>query len=356
MSPTSFLDDRAAMEGLDSQHSLLTIEQLGSQVQQIWDLAQSVKFSSQAPIKKVVVAGMGGSVLGTHVIQTLFADQLNVPITIAPDYTVPAYVDAETLVIGASYSGNTEETLAAVQDAHAKGAQLAGITTGGKLETFLKEKGAPVLVFEPTFNPSQIAKMGLGYSIFGQMALLAAAGIIKVTQQDMEDVLEAIASAHLQMSAQIPQQNNLAKVLAFQMTGRIPVVTTAEHLEGMAHVFANQLNENSKTFAEYRVIPELNHHLMEGLKFPPSNSSDLLFVILDSKLYNPRNRRRIEVFEEVLEQHDIEFVRHTLSGKTKIAQNFELLVMAAYASFYLAMIHNENPTPIPVVDWFKSQL
>src|SRR5258708_37178759 len=110
------------------------------------------------------------------------------------------------------------------------------------------------------------------------------------------------------------------------MHGRIPIVTVAEHLEGVGHVFANQLNENAKNFAEFRIIPELNHHLMEGLQFPDSNALNLLFVMIHSDLYLSSNQRRFELTEQVIEKNKIEFREYTLESKTKIEQVFEMLL------------------------------
>lgn len=351
------LDSREEISKIDINNALGSIEQLGSQVQQIWQDAQSLHFDdSYRNVKNVVVAGMGGSILGTHVIQTVFKEELKIPVMIVPDYEMPSFVNQDTLVIASSYSGTTEETLSAVADAQKKGAKIAGITSGGKLAEFLKAGNYPALVFATTFNPCNSPRMALGYSIFGQIALFAQAGLLKVTETEYSAVLKTIADAHVKMNVDVAQAQNMAKLLAFELHGRVPVVTVAEHLEGVAHVCANQLNENAKTFSEYRVIPELNHHLMEGLQFPESNRDNLLFVTVQSDLYVKGNQRRLQLTEQVLEQNHIEYRQFQLTSSTKLEQAFELLVLGSYASFYLAILHNQNPTPNPWVDWFKSEL
>jgi glucose/mannose-6-phosphate isomerase len=357
MTDTPILDNRDEIKKVDTDNALGSIEETGSQVSQVWEQVKSIELDdSYFQVEKVVVAGMGGSVLGTDVIQSLFKDQLQVPVLVAPDYQVPAFVDEKTLVIASSYSGNTEETLSATNDAHAKGAKMLGITTGGKIAEFFKKNNLPALIYDPKHNPSQCARMGLGYSIFGQIALFAKAKLISFSENDYQNVLQAIADAHLKFGQQIVQDKNPAKVLAFTLSQKIPVITVSEHLEGVAHVFANQLNENAKNFAEYRVVPELNHHLMEGLKFPKQNDNTLLFVSVQSDLYHSSNKLRMTLTEEVFEKNNQEFVTHKLSGETKIAQAFELITMGAYTAFYLAMLNNENPIPNPYVDWFKDEL
>lgn len=357
MSTNSLLDSKTEIAKIDVENVIGSIEMLGSQVQHIWELAQALKFDpSYREVTNVVVAGMGGSILGTHIIQTLFKDELQVPITIAPDYTVPHFVNSKTLVIASSYSGTTEETIAAVKDAHAKGALIAGITSGGPLAEYLQANNFSALIFTPTYNPCNSPRMALGYSIFGQMALFAQAGLLKVTQAEYEEVLETIAHSHLLMSVAVPQSENLAKLLAFEFIDRIPVITASEHLEGVAHVFANQLNENSKTFAEYRVIPEINHHLMEGLQFPAATDGVLYFLTIQSELYGKSNQKRMSLTEQVLEENHIEFKNYTLQSTSRLAQVFEFLLLSSYTSFYLAMLHGQNPRPNPWVDWFKAEL
>jgi len=351
------LDNREQIVAIDTHNALGSIEMLASQVQQIWELSQQLQFATHyQDVANVVVAGMGGSILGTHVIQTVFKDELKVPVLIVPDYEMPSFVNEKTLVIASSYSGTTEETLAAVKDAHAKGAKIAGITSGGPLAEFLREHNFPAIIFEPTFNPCNSPRMALGYSVFGQIALFAQAGLLKVEAAEYQAVIQTIADLHLELSVAIPHEKNAAKLLAYEFYDRIPVITVAEHLEGVGHVFANQINENAKTYSEYRVIPEINHHLMEGLQFPKATEESLLYFTVHSDLYLLSNQKRFNLTEQVLEKNHIEFRRYSLTKPTKLEQAFEFLLMGTYTSFYLALLNNQNPTPNPWVDWFKGEL
>ena len=357
MNDTHQFDFNQAIEKLDKSNTIGSIEQLGDQIQHIWKLAQEVHFDdSYKNIDKVVVAGMGGSALGTHVIQTVFKDELKVPVIICSDYNLPNYVDEKTLVVASSYSGNTEETISAVKDGIDKGAKITGITSGGKLALLLKEKNYPALIFEAKYNPSNSPRMALGYSIFGQMSLFSQIGLLSISKNDYEQVLKTIADLQMSLSRHVEQEKNPAKLLAFNFIDHLPVITAAEHLEGAAHIFANQINENSKTYSEFRVIPELNHHLMEGLQFPKSNNTNLLFFIIHSDLYLPSNQKRMDLTEQVLDKNDISYLNHKFTAPTKITQAFELILFGSYTNYYLAILNNQDPTPIPWVDWFKKQL
>lgn len=357
MTNTHNFDFNQAIIELDTEKAIKSIEQLGSQIQQIWELSQAVKFNdSYQEIDKVVVSGMGGSIIGTHVIQTVFKDELRVPIIALSDYSLPEYVNAKTLFIASSYSGNTEETLSSVLDAQKKKAKIAGICSGAKLGEFLTKNNYPALIFQPKYNPNQSPRMGLGYSIFGQTALLSKLGVLSVSEENYKEVMNVVANAQLKLSRHVETEENQAKLLAYNLVNRIPIITATEHLEGVAHVFANQIHENAKNFAEFRVIPEINHHLMEGLQFPKSNDGNLIFLTIGSSLYLENNQKRINLTEQVIKKHQIEVINHKLQSKTKLTQAFELLILASYTSYYLALLNNQNPTPNPWVDWFKDQL
>ncbi|MEP7167489.1 MAG: SIS domain-containing protein [Candidatus Woesebacteria bacterium] len=354
---STILDSRDEMGKLDINSGLRSIEQLGSQIRQAWEETRTISFpDTYKNVRNVVVAGMGGSAYGTHVIQTLFKDELKVPVFSIPDYTLPAWVNHETLVVLSSYSGNTEETLAAGLDAQKKGALITGLASGGKLAEFLKTNSYPGYIYTPTFNPCNVPRYALGYSVFGQMALLERTGILPLSQSDYEEVLKAVADVQLTMSADIAQEKNLAKILAFETIEKLPIIVVAEHLEGAGHVVANAFNETAKVYSEYRVIPEMNHHLMEGLAFPKSNDLNLLFLTVSSDLYGRSNAKRVELTEEVIEKNTCEYKRLMLRSKTKIGQVFELLAIGAYTTFYLAMLNGQNPTPNLWVDWFKDEL
>jgi glucose/mannose-6-phosphate isomerase len=130
----------------------------------------------------------------------------------------------------------------------------------------------------------------------------------------------------------------------------------AEFLEGALHVASNQFNENAKIFADYKIIPEINHHLLEGLDFPKSNPLNHFFIFFQSKLYHPRNQKRLSLTKELLEKKGIDGTMVNLESENKITQVFELITLTSFANLYLAFLENIDPCPIKSVDWFKAQL
>ncbi|PWU23685.1 hypothetical protein C5B42_02125 [Candidatus Cerribacteria bacterium 'Amazon FNV 2010 28 9'] len=353
----TILDSREELAKIDTKNGLGSIEQLGSQIKQVWEATRSLQFpDSYRQVTSVVVAGMGGSAYGTHVIATLFADELTVPVFSIPDYTLPHWVNEHTLVLLSSYSGSTEETLSAAEDAKKKGAHMCGLTSGGKLGEWLKSNNYPAYIFTPTFNQCNTPRYALGYSVFGQMAVLERAGILKIDEGMYQALLADIAQIQLEVSVSVSREKNASKLLAYDCLDRLPIVVVAQHLEGAGHVVANAFNETAKTYSEYRVVPELNHHLMEGLQFPKINERDLFFIFADSKLYSPSIQKRMQLTKQVIEKNNCEYMSIDIASNSKLGQVFELLLKGTYAAFYLAFLNNVDPVPNPWVDWFKQSM
>ena len=140
------------------------------------------------------------------------------------------------------------------------------------------------------------------------------------------------------------------------MKGCIPILVSAEHLTGNMHVMSNQINENSKNFAAYFFVPELNHHLLEGIGFPKTNSKQIRFIFVESDLFTEKTKVRIKVTKEVLKKNKIRYLEYKCLGRKALLQNFEVLSFGSYLSYFFALTNNLNPSPIPFVDFFKDRL
>ena len=347
------LDNLRVISKLDSQNMLGSIERLGRQAQEVW--TQGAKFFlpvSYKKVKKVIVAGMGGSAIGAQVVKAVFAKELKASLEVINSYYLPAYTDKETLVICSSYSGSTEEVLSAAVEAKNRGAKVAVICAGGKLGAWAKNNKIPALIFTTKNNPCRSPRMGLGYSVFGQLLILNKAGLIKLSEIKQSI---AVINKYIKVFGLLVK-NNPAKKIAHEIFGRSVWYVASEHLAGNAHAAANQMNENAKRFAGFFLIPELNHHLMEGMMHPASNKKDLAIVMIASKLYDARVQKRYTVTAEILRRNKIKFTSYLAKEKNRLAQACEVLVLGAYISFYSAMLERIDPTAIPFVDYFKKQL
>jgi len=349
------LDNQSKIVQLDSKNMRGSIESLGKQIESVWKEAEQIKLPvSYKKVKNIVVLGMGGSALGSHVIQTLFRTNIKVPLEIIGHYHVPATVTRDTLVITSSYSGTTEEILSSAKEALKKKAKIIVLSSGGDLAVWAKKNKLPALVFSTDNNPCGSPRMGQGYMIFGQVALFSRLGLIP--KINLKKILETISRQQLAFGLTVPTEKNQAKQFAQKLLGTSVWYVASEHLSGNAHVAANQLNENAKRFGGYFIVPEMNHHLLEGMLFPESNKNNLAFVLLESSLYDKRVQKRYEITRSILEKNSITQVSYMCLEKDLILQACELLVFTAYTSFYSAMLQGIDPTAIPFVDFFKEQL
>lgn len=353
---TTILDSREAIAQLDKSNMLGSVEALYKQLTQAWEETQALSFTPKTEIREVVLAGMGGSALGADVIKTLYKHELKVPFDVVRDYTLPGYVSEDTLVILASYSGTTEEIVACAQDAINRKAQVMVIAAGGTLIELAKEHGWTHYQINPTHNPSNQPRMAIGYAVFGTICLLSKAGILSLTKEEVDAVAATIKATVDAGDVEVPQDTNTTKLLAYSMFDKRPIYVVAEFLEGAGHVICNQTNENAKAYADYKVIPELNHHLMEGLRFPHSNKDTHIFVFINSPLYNPRNQARMRLTQQIVEDNGIETMMLDLKSATKLEQVFETIALVGFAGFYLSMLEGIDPSPIPFVDKFKDEL
>lgn len=353
------LDDIKYIKKLDRADMLGSIELLGRQVAAAFDETKKLRLPADcnpAAINKVVINGMGGSGLGAHVLKSLYAHELKIPVEIVHDYHLPSCVDKNTLVILNSYSGSTEEILASLLDAKKRGAKILVMATGGKLGALARQGELPGYIYSPRFNPSNQPRMGIGYAVMGLLGLFKKCSLIKIGDKQVNSLLKFLREADKNFCVSLQTPENIAKQAADHLMNREPVVITAEFLAGNAHIFSNQLNENAKTFASYYILPELNHHLLEGLTFPKNNSKNLFFVFLSSSLFAHKNQERLKITEAVLKRNKIEFLNYRLSSAAPLEQSFEALLFSSYVSFYLAILYGVNPADIPWVDYFKAQL
>jgi len=306
--------------------------------------------------KQILLCGMGGSALGAHVIQRWYEQELQVPFLICRDYNLPGWVGPETLVILSSYSGSTVETLSAAEQAIARKSMLMGITAGGQLGQMLDIEGAPWYRVEPTHNPCGQPRMALGYALFGLLGLLCNADLLPDERSDIRREIALFARGADQFD---PMVNDDWVLHHSSLVGKSIVIVGSEHLEGNAHIMANQINENAKAQATWHNLPEVNHHLLEGLLNPPALRDQTVFILLQSGLYGPANRARYEVMFSIL--LSMKIMPHTWGdlkphGGSKVSDIIYTLAQGSWLSFILSQAYRVDPSPIPYVDKFKREL
>ncbi len=297
-------------------------------------------------VDNIVVSGMGGSALGGRIIDALSRRILKVPLSISTQYNLPNFVNSKSLVIISSYSGDTQETVESFHEAKAKNAQIFVIATGGQLAKLAAEFNVPIYLVDPIHNPSGQPRLGLGYSVMSMLAVLNRCGHIRIPHSI--DTLPSYLKEH--------QDESRFEAVAQKLSGKIPILISGEHLVGSSHAIKNMFNENSKTFCASFDLPEANHHLLEGLQFPKTNTDNLVAVFVGSPYYNPELGKTILATKSVFEKNHIPVVNLEFDSPNPLTESLEYLQAGAFISYFLASLNGVDPGPIPYVHWYKDQI
>ncbi len=350
------LDDSKIYKRYDKDDIAFGIERLSEQVRIAWQQTRRIQVpKSYRNVENIVLAGMGGSALGIHIIVNALSDAIKKPVIVTRDYRLPGFVNSKTLVILSSFSGSTEEPLYAGREAKKRKAKMMVIATGSKLAAFGRREKLPMYQFEPGDLAKQ-PRLGVGFTLAGTLGLLQRAAMAKVAKKDIEAFAQAMSEVVDTCAMDVATKRNPAKTVATEMQGRPMMIIASEHLVGNAHVMRNQICETAKQYVEYHKIPKLNHYLMEGLTYPKGLVKQFGVLMLKSGLYHKRNQKRYDITAELFEKLGSKVVEYDAGGGSKFAEAGELLQFSTFLSYYLAMLNRVNPIGIPYVDWFKEEL
>lgn len=341
------LDDLKYIHQKDAADALGIASRQSSQLLHELDLP-SKEFSQ---ITTVVYAAMGGSALAALLAKTWPA--LDMPFEIVRDYDLPTYVGPNTLVIAASYSGNTEETLSALEQAEAKNAQIAVIAGGGKLAEKAEQENYLLARLPKTEQP----RYAVLANFKALLAILSRAGLLDESKVDAEIKKAASFLEHAVKSwtAEIPTKDNPAKQLAQELIGKSVVVYAGPKLFPAAYKWKISFNENAKQIAWCNQIPEFNHNEFIGWSQQPVEKP---YAVIDlrSSLEHPRTQKRFEVTERLLSgKRPTPFIVQAEGGDV-LEQLLWTVAYGDFVSLYLALLNDLNPAPVELVEKFKKEL
>jgi glucose/mannose-6-phosphate isomerase len=346
------LDDLNVIKEIDSEKMIQHINDLPAQLASAWELGLNLPLPDFGDFNHVVIAGMGGSAIGGDLVRAYAQRFSHIPVTVLRDYDLPDWTN--TLVICSSHSGNTEETLSIFEQAVAAGLPTMAICTGGKLAEKAREAGAALWTFEDDFQP----RAAVGFSFGLLLAALTRLGMFPL-QETAGDIAAAVKAMKTQMEdlqPEVPAPHNPAKRLAGQFVNRWITIFGSGFLAPVARRWKTQINELSKAQAAFEFIPEATHNTLQGAYYPEVNVNHSLTFFITSKHNHRRNRLREEYTRKtfMLEAFSTDFFR--TRGKSVMEDMWTALHMGDYISFYLAIIYQVDPTPVPMLAELKNQL
>ena len=327
---------------------------LGIVAKQAELLKQSFTIQGQADfgaVYNIVYAGMGGSALAALLMHTW--PVLPEPFEVVRDYTLPAYVDGDTLCIISSYSGNTEETLSALAEAEAKGAQIAIIASGGKLEEIALAKQYPFIKLPWVEQPR--------YSVLANykasLVILENAGVLKgeAIYPELNRAADFIDASIAAWLPTVPTASNPAKQLAQELLGKSVVVYGGPHQYPAAYKWKISVNENAKQVAWVGQLPEFNHNEFLGWSEQPIEKPYAV-VDLRSDQEHPRVQKRFTVSARMLSGRRPEPLVVEAQGETVLEHLLWTLAYGDFVTIYLGILNGLDPAPVELVEKFKKAL
>jgi glucose/mannose-6-phosphate isomerase len=345
------LNDVDHMKSLDPENMIEHINGLPDQLATAWKLGSQLDLPKWDGIKQVVVAGMGGSAIGSDLLAAYAEPQLRAAWITHRDYELPAWARGnETLIICSSHSGNTEETLSAYAAAKAAGCRILAISTGGKLSDLAKKD--TLWNFDHKGQP----RTAVGYSFGLLLAVAARLNLIADPSAELEDAVVAMKDQQASLPPDVRDTSNSSKRMAGQFMGRWITIYGAGLMAPVARRWKTQINENAKVAASFELIPEADHNALQGVMQPESQFNATMAIFLRAAHNDPRNEQRSELTRMAVMLQGQNTDTITALGETRLANMWTALHYGDYSSYYLAMAYAIDPTPVPMLAELKDKM
>jgi glucose/mannose-6-phosphate isomerase len=298
----------------------------------------------------LVVAGMGGSAIGGALARAALGDHASRPIFVTRAYGIPTWTTPDTMVLCASYSGETEETLACYESAGALGAKRTVVTTGGRLAEMARADGVPVIPLPAGFQP----RAAVAYMIVAALEVAALCGAGPRLTSEID-----VAASHLeQLVAEWgpdAAEDSLAKEVARGLFGTTPVIAGAGLTNPIAYRWKTQINENAKQPCFSHELPELDHNELAGWE-GAHEVGRFSAVFLDDSDAHPRVKQRMDLTEQMIAGNAVASFRLETRGQTAIERVLSLVLLGDLVSIYLATLRGVDPGPVKALDELKAAL
>jgi len=329
------------------------IRNFPDQAREAVEIAASARVRIRAQgVRSIVLSGLGGSAIGGDLLRSYLSKELRVPFLVNRNYSLPAFVGRDTLVLLSSYSGNTEETIAAHREALRRKAKLLCITSNGTTERLARGHRSTCITVPGGLPP----RAALAYSFFPLLIALGRMGFVPDKSREIGETLSLLAEKSREYSALEPGTHR-ALQLASRLRGRIGIIySSTEHFDAVGTRWRGQMAENAKTLMFGHVLPEMNHNEIVGWKVLKEQMREMEVLFLRDKGDHRRVKMRMEITRSLLASQTPRISEIWSEGSSLLARIFSLVYLGDWVSYYLSILHQEDPTPVTAIDTLKSRL
>lgn len=350
------LDDLNELARLDSEDVLGAVERFADQCREGWEIGLTARGLPRAQgIDSIVVLGMGGSGVSGDVIQAVVEPRLPVPFRVIKTYgPLPEWIGRNTLVFAVSYSGSTEETVAALEEVHARGCRAVTISSGGPIADMAQEYGLAHVRIPSGLQP----RASLGYLTLPILAVLVQIGLVPDMQDDLDEAIQVLADLGSRCHRKRPRDENPAKDLASRIHGRVPIIYGGTGIGSTAaYRFKCDLNEYGKTPAYWNQFPELDHNEIVGWnQLRDLTSQHFVLVFLRDPGDHERVQLRFEITRSLIESNAWEVIEIPAEGESPLARLLSLVLVTQLAAIYVGLGYQIDPGPVESIQKLKSEL
>lgn len=342
---------------LDQSNMFDILLNFTKQISEALEIAKSVP-SKKGNFNKFVILGMGGSAISGDLISDYLNsknDTRNIQIIVSRNYELPLIITPDTMVIASSYSGNTEETINALTEAEKYTQNLLCISSGGKLSEIATVKQIPLIQIPSGMMP----RCAVAYSFFPILqSIINLSGVSRLTLNeinfDIKEVLKTITSKATLYSN--PDDSNLAIQIAKKLNGSLPVIYSSNTLKSINLRWRCQIQENSKNLCFGNLLPEMNHNEINSWIHPGELTKQFSIILIkETGDITPINNR-FKALETLLASQVQSIISVSSDEQQLLSRMFDLLYLGDWVSYWLALLNNEDPTPIPIITKLKQLL
>jgi len=347
------LDNVDQILSLDKSDLIGKIRDLHCQFREVPKILSQVAWdvSNYGDVKRVVFCGVGGSAIGGDLVRAHLGEELRVPFEVNRDYRIQSAIDLESLVILSSYSGNTEETLSCLDQALSKGCKILTLTSGGRLAVESSRLGIPIFRVPAGYPP----RSTLGYSCGLTLEILNKLQV--APKQDLIGIADSLDAFSGQLVPALATNQNVAKQIAEKVQGHLAVFYgSAGHLGPVARRWCGQFAENGKQLSFFGELPEMNHNEIVGWKYPENVLGEFYPVFFRDKSDSLGVQKRLKLTANVLEAETGRKEEIWVPGESWPERLWSFVLLGDFVSVYAAVLNNEDPTPVEIIENFKRDL
>ena len=348
------LDDLDLFQKIDTQNMLAQIDGLPDQLQQAWELGQTLPLPDFADIQNIVITAMGDSAVSAELVAASVFSSIHLPVTVHRGYGLPAFASGQqTLVICVSHSGNTEEVLDSFETAVKNDCSILVISTGGELTKRAFEKNIPAWKFD--YEGLDTTAIAFPFGLL--LALFSRLGFVPNPTTDVVEAISMMKRSQQHIRADVFAAKNPAKRYAGQLVGRWVTFVGTENLAPVARRWKTQINQLAKAGANFEIIPEANHNTLTATINPNQTlNAHTMTLFLRAPSDHPRNRLRSDLMRQAFMLEGLNTDVIDARGDSLIANLWTLILFGDYMAYYLAMAYRADPSEEDAFLNFKRSL